>query len=335
MSMEELDIAKYPKVWHHYDSRVNGVFSEGQLTITEKLDGGNFRFALREEDGEEKVIFGRKRSREGDENNIPDSSFKRAMEYVADIDNLHWRIKDIEEKYGGKATFFAENMIMHSLDYEWENVPPLLGFDVYIHRDNSEAGIPQKELVNDSPHSGFIKRFGIVEQLFFEIGIPTVPVIRRVDAEDFDPENFMVPNSKYRDGQAEGVVIRNEKNGIKTKIVSDQFEEVNHRAFGKRGSDLTDTERFCSAYCTNQRIKKIIIKMVVDEGEDLHMSLMEDLPRRVFVDIWEENANDIYGKRWELDFGKVNGRIADRCRRVLKRMVQNHSMTGADPEKLF
>jgi len=118
---------KYDKIRQlgHQENQDIFIDPDDEIVIQEKIDGANFRFAF----NGDKIIFGSRTqqltSDEGEETNIA-KNFRRCCEFVAkQTSDLGLR-----KKYGG-LIFFGECCVKHSLNYNWDTIPPFLGFDIY------------------------------------------------------------------------------------------------------------------------------------------------------------------------------------------------------------
>ena len=315
---------KFSKIKRLGHERNKGILDEGTLIIKEKLDGANFRATVVEVDGEYKWLFGSKNVEykidgEPDYSENVDSRFKAAIKHIREnIDP-----ERVAETFGTQYVFFGENMVSHSLDYDWENIPQFLGFDVYD--ESKERWLDYNEAYS----------------FFNSLGLETAPIVAKMDAEEYD-EDFEVPESKWRDGKAEGgVIINSEKeedqiSGFSTraKTVTEEFEEKFEQSHGQSPKEaIKGHEKIVASYCTNGRIEKAIWKMV-DEGRDLGMELManeEDslgLPMRVAEDIFEEEYSEIVRSNKKVDFKELRSRVAKRCVSVLKSTIQNEAING-------
>jgi len=294
---------------------------EDELIIKEKLDGSNFRWTINEEG---KPVFGSRRVEYKDENGEPaykeedyeklDGRFEDAIQHVQEkLDGKH------PEHLNNNLTFFGEYMVKHSLDYDWEDTPTVIGFDIYDSK---------KEEYLDHDEA---------KEIFKILGIATAPVLQRTTVEEFDPENYEIPDSNYRDGKMEGVVIINtdqeedNRSGFNTrgKMVTDEFKEKHKKSTGARQSveAIKGHEKIISKYCTDGRIRKHIGKMR-DEGRDLGKELMgsqegsEGLPVRVAVDIMEEEADEIVRRNDEMNWKNYRSLVANRCLQVIEEEMQ-------------
>lgn len=297
---------------------------EDELLFKEKLDGANFRWTY---NNNGKLVFGSRRVTYTDENGEPaykeedyeklDGRFEDAIQYIRDnvngVDVLNTGINP------ENCTFFGEYMVKHSLEYNWEETPQVIGFDIYNHEE-------ERYLSNEE-----------ATEVFEEIGIATAPIVDTKTVEEFDPENYEIPESNYRDGKMEGVVIINQdqeednRSGFNTraKMVTKEFKEKHKDSTGARQSveAVKGHEKIISKYCTDGRIRKHIGKMR-DEGRDLGKELMggqegsEGLPIRVAVDIMEEEADEIVRRNDEMNWKNYRSLVADRCLRVIEEEMQ-------------
>lgn len=342
----------YPKVWRYDHPLIDSLVDTGSLHLSEKLDGGNFRFALYDErfadeyeswdfqdvtptDGD--LVFGTKqrvRGRIDDPLESVNGSLWRAIRHLREeLDPA--AIRTIHDDYG-PLVFYAENMVLHSIEYNWEETPPLIGFDVYASRQDSGTDTDRFAGAGAKTFEGFLP-VPTVYTLFDELGIETTPAIASaLDASDFDPATFEIPQSQWRDGAAEGVVIRNLDTGERGKIVTEEAREANTQRWGKDKAEAEDdTELLVATYCTNARIRKMVHKLVVDEGHEFSRDLIEPLHRRVVHDIWDEEWADIIRQNWTIEMNRVWPLVAKRCVEVVDWMTVNARINDAPPEKLW
>jgi ATP-dependent RNA circularization protein (DNA/RNA ligase family) len=276
-----------------------------KITVQEKLDGGNFRFYF-SEDGA--IIFGSRTQQLTDSDGLyvdnVDKSFKACADYVTDKILSNTTVETRICLSG--LIFYGEAMHKHTIVYDWENTPRFIGFDV---------------LEEDT----FWSQEGMMK-IFTTFGLETAPVVYHGTRDNYIKEvnDDAVPMSKYGNFKAEGIVIKNETNGLRAKYVRDEFKERNAEAFGGSPKynkvDDTNNADFVFKYCTNARISKVIFKLV-DEGKRLHMSLMPDVIRSTYNDIVEEEWKEILHSNWKLDFKDIRKLIAKRCIHVLEAEV--------------
>jgi len=298
---------------------------EHELIFKEKLDGANFRAKVIETtEGEYKWLFGSRNVEYKKEGGKPDYSenvdgrFTEAIQAVREKVNPEY----VAETYGTQHTFFFENMVPHSLDYPFEEMPQVIGFDIYNH----ELGI--------------YKPVEAANEIFHDLGFKTAPVIEKKKVEEFEPENYEIPESQFRDGKMEGVVIINEgveedqKSGFnnRAKLVSEEFSEKHKKKTGARMSKeaVKGHEKLVSKYCTDARIEKIIHKMR-DEGRELGMQMMENkeeslgLVLRVAKDIFEEESRELVSRNDTFNLRNFRDLIGDRCVYVLRQEITKNA----------
>jgi len=321
---------KFSKIKRVGHDQNQGMFenSDDQLIIKEKLDGSNFRATVNKEGN---PVFGSKNVEYTNEDGKPlyssqhdavDGRFTDAIEFVKE----KFDETEVSSVYYPRYTFFGENMVKHSLDYEYQSNPPpqVIGFDVYDHEE-------QRWLPHGEAHT-----------MFEMLDIPTAPIVEKTTVEDFkeqhsSEEGYTIPESEYRDGKAEGVVIintdqkENDRSGFNTraKLVTEEFKEKHKKATGANQSKeaIHGHEKAVSKFCTDARIKKHIHKMQ-DQGRELGMELManqggsDGLPIRVAKDIVEEEYDSFVTSNWKVGFKEFRSLVADRCVHVLRQEVQ-------------
>lgn len=308
---------KFPKVRRIGHPSTDGLFDEnGEIVIQEKMDGANFRIYLNLDDNGEPVVeFGsRNQTYENvDDDDIP-KSFRPTIDYANDKLTTNQIIGLVQDE--GPVTVFGESMHSHTLDYDWENTPRFLGFDVWSHRD-SEWRHPTGAL-------------NIIESLGFETvplyGIPGLGTMIPVD--EFNMDEWEEPESHYRDGLSEGIVLRNTHTCVRAKFVTEAFAEKHGGTKpGKAPEGLSDAQRMAERYTgpDNRRIRKQVLKLVEDEGHDLEMELMPELGPAVVEDIAIEEANDFICENWTVDFHQFRKVVNKQCVETIKKMMQERS----------
>lgn len=298
---------KYKKIYRLGYEDVKDIFlnPEDKIVIQEKIDGANFRFMIK--DGE--IIFGSRGQELSEDNDHKyQKNFQRCIEFIRD---------NVSEIIKGRTTFegfifYGECCVKHSLTYDWDKIPPYLGFDVYNCKNE-----------NFIEHSDVCSWFEL-------LNLPMVPLIKETTAGELVKETIddkYIPQSVYAPRQAEGVVFKNYDKQLFAKYVTDTFKEKNKETFGggkKFAND--DSERFVAVYCTNARIDKQIFKLI-DEGNKLEMPLMAKIPKMVWEDIWEEEWKEISAKKQHImDFQKARKLINKRCLAILIQMITNNSL---------
>ena len=221
------------------------------------------------------------------------------------------------------VTVFGENMVKHSLDYNWEEAPRFIGFDVYAHTEDGGYYFSTSQA------------YDFIEAL----GLETAPIVDEIHVDEFD-QDYEVPESEWRDGKAEGVVIINEdqeeghRSGFSTraKLVTDEFIEKNKQEMGGGGREAVhDYEKIAYKYATEARIRKQIHKMQ-DEGRELGMELMENsgnstgLPMRVVEDIFIEECPEIVRSNHTINMKKLRSKVAKKCVSILRRVMKNSEL---------
>jgi len=308
---------KYHKIKRLGDQDNEGIFSEpqDQIVIEEKIDGGNFRFMI----NNGVIIFGSRTqqltSNEGEELNVG-KNFRQCLDFVKG------RVTEsMENSYTpSKMIFYGECCKMHTMRYDWDKIPPYLGFDIKDITDPENT----RYLDNDEKLA-----------VFKEFGLPTVPLIKVVKAGEITeytdkdvPVSVYAPEDKPEQ-QAEGVVFKNYSKQLFAKYVRDQFKEENAKIWGGNPKynkvDDTNDADLVFKYCTNARIDKMVFKLI-DEGHVLEMALMKELPKRVYEDICEEEWHTIMQSHWKIDFSKVRRLIAKRCVTVLNQIITNNAL---------
>ena len=296
--MDDETFIKYPKIKILGDRENEGIL-DGHIIIEEKVDCANFRTMLTKD----KFIMG---SRGRELRDSGEKQFTRCMVHVRERLNANPDVlKNIYDKYGS-IILFGEAIIRHTIGYDFERMPPFLGFDVYVV----------------SKHT-FLDREDKV-RIFNNIGLEPIKLL--YDGLYTDESLLKIPQSVYYNGLAEGVVIKNYEKQMMCKIVDDLFKEKNRETFGGSKKFATDgNEEFIAIYCTNARIEKMIFKMI-DDGMELGMPLMGNLFKLVYKDIWEEEWQEIYQSNLSINMKKLRNMVALRCKSVLVQIITNNAI---------
>lgn len=282
----------------------NVLATDKPLVIQEKVDGANFRFTINEE-GE--LIFGSRNVVWEDERD-QNKQFRHAIDYVEENIN--------EGILNSDVTVFCEALHKHTIDYDWGNIPNVVGYSVW---DSAEHG-----WVHPNRATNYIE----------SMGIPVVPVVEMCSKEYFRDHYItddgidreaLVPESEYYDGKAEGVVINAHQGGElhRAKVRTEEFLEKHKGSKKSNEHPETDEDKLVNTYCTPARVEKTAHKLI-DEGkwDSLCMPMMEDLAPRMVKDIWEEEWEEIVFKHWELDMGDVRSGISSRTASYLKDAIE-------------
>lgn len=298
------DMIQYPKIKLLGSPDNKGILHIGdKLCIQEKIDGANFRFMVKKG----VIYFGSHKRELGNEEISMENAkqFKSCMDYISKTINR----KELE-KFEGSHIFFGESCSKHTVNYKWDKMPLYLGFDVYDME--SKRFLPVHE----------------AKYIFEKLGLTFVP-IKKVGIYTKDSDIYKLMHQEQwssvyaEDGQAEGIVIKNVRKQIYAKIVDAKFKEKNREAFRKPKKYCeTDNELFISVYVAEPRIEKCIFKLI-DDGHKLDRTLMKYLPMMIWKDIWEEEWEEIIGKKWTLNFGNLKKNMAKFCLTILDRMIVN------------
>lgn len=296
---------KYPKIGRFGEVKVTDELlslSEDIIIAQEKIDGANFRF-MPSEDG--RIIFGSRNLSIGDSTNDIGGNWNKCVKFI--LERLNGR--DLSEYYG--YIFYGECCIPHSIQYAWERIPAFLGFDI---------------MKNDK----FLD-YEEVKMVYEKLNLPMVPLVsinsvlyyKEIKLSEND-----IPNSVYYAGKAEGIVLKNYRTQTFCKFVSEKFKEVNKATFGSSAKHIEDdSEKLVAMYCTNPRIDKKVFELV-NNGNELHMKLMKQLPQLVWCDIVDEHAVEILNKKWKIDIEKCKKSVALRCKSVLEQIISMQAVAN-------
>lgn len=301
----------YHKIKQVGSEECKDIFSnpDDEIVIEEKIDGANFRFMIREG----QIIFGsRTQELTEDKEHKFAKNFSRCIEFIKDT------LKGVDLSIHKNLIYYGECCVAHSMQYDWDKIPPFLGFDIYNLETESWCNLEQ------------------VKEGFELLHLPIVPIIKVCKPGEIGKiDDSLVPISQYAilsgtedTRKAEGVVFKNYSNGQMGKYVRDKFKELNAHVFGSKSVKVnseTNVGDLIFKYCTNARIDKAIFKLI-DSGERLDMTMMSKLPKLVLDDIFEEGIKEIWESNWVIDFKELRKKVPPRCASVLKQVITNSAI---------
>lgn len=273
--------------------------NEDFINVEEKIDGGNGAFCL----GEDGVINEQSRNRNLTEEK-DEKTFNKQRLYLRE----RLKGKELNPDY----IYFIEWMARHTICYT--NAPDVVGFDIRLKHSATSEG------------TGLFIGRELKEKEFERLGIECIPLIWKGHTGDLKKIEIttLIGKSKYYDGMAEGVVIKNygRKNGfgqqLMAKVVRDEFKEANKCVFGSVKCPDSDTVKIVEEFVTEARVRKMVFTLTQEEGLKLEMALMKFLPTRVIKDVLKEEFSNIYEKYKFIDFREFRVRVMKICLRVLR-----------------
>ncbi len=326
---------KYPKV-PRYDHPVvdERVFKHPNNTILlEKFDGANCSFMLYHSDfknvynkkiknlnpNNNKLILFSKNKILGTEN-VKDKhvrgTYGDLIDYLSKIVDKK-SLKQIYNKHGVHQ-FFVEYMREHSISEYDSDIPLAIGFDVYNIEESiqhNNISTPKNKYRESFTH---FLRYEKAKKLFEQINVSvanTVPFEYPLDVKSFE-----VPESKYGNIKAEGVIIRNDVLEKRYKLRSDFFKEIQKKSKGIPVKEISNEKDLIKTFCPEIRIRKMINKMITEDGYELSKSIIDDLYPRVNEDMWSEEYHEIMRIDAQINPSKLNPMIAKKCVQVIEKM---------------
>jgi len=298
---------KYPDIARlgHDDCRDILVYPEDTLIIEEKVDGGNGSFWVDDETG---LVYEGSRNR----NLITDEDEKTFCKQRLKLREL-LEGKKLNQDY----IYYIEWMAKHTIFYT--DAPDIIGLDIRI-----------KHAANQEGCGLFIGRES-KEQEFERLGIEVTPLIWKGTVKEIKEKEIMelIPKSKYYDGFAEGIVIKNMvrkshkgNHQLYAKVVRDEFKECNKAVFGGVRNKNNDTSKIIEEFATDARIQKIAIKFINEENMLLDLKLMSKVPTAVIKDILKEEFSNIFEKYKFIDFKEMKQKISKKCLIKLREMME-------------
>ena len=279
---------KYIKIKALGTLETEGIF-DGKVVVQEKVDGANFSFFVEDN----KLTFASRNMVMVDKKNAGNW---KAMLPVTEAFNQH------KDKFNPNYLYVGESTQKHTISYDL--IPGFIGYDIW--NEETESFLYWKDS----------------KVIFESLGLEFIHVHFERDGSEIIMEELeeCIKDSAYKEGESEGVVIKNYNKQIFAKIVTDDFKEQNRAVFkgtNQPPKEGNSTISIASTYSTDARIEKIIHKLV-DEGTVLDMSMIPILFNAVSEDIFEENAVEIYHTFDKIDFKHLRRIVAKKCIPVLK-----------------
>lgn len=293
---------KYPKIKILGDKSNEGILTTpGKVVIQEKIDGANFAFYVEDDI----LCFCSRNQNLTDSEQIEETGIPQHWKGIEPI-LTSWQ-KD-PTQFEEDFRYVGESMQRHTIKYT-DDIPGFIGFDI-LHIDTMTF-LDWKEAKIE----------------FEKLNLPFINVISEINVDEIntvtiDHLKSLYQKSAYRDGMAEGIVIKRYDMQIFAKIVDDSFKEKNREVFGHPPPKQTNEDKITRVYVTDARIRKIIHKLH-DDGHEIEMPMMKILYKFVIRDLLEEEIIEIYENYNSIDFKRLNKSISKKCAVVLKKVIMN------------
>lgn len=275
---------RYPPI-SRLEAAPDGLLDSGHLWLTELIDGAHLRVQLRDSG---LLRFG-DRNRVYDEADEIPVSYRHAVRYVrerVDREALRAAVDDVES-----VVLFGEATHFHAIEYDWDRLPPFLGFDVYS--DESESFRPPDAAA----------------KIFERLGLASVNALEQeVNTRDFDPGSYDLPASAWYDGPAAGVVIRNKTGGRAKLLHAEYLSAADPNPFEASEEELADR------YATGHRFDRLA-RDLETRGQAVSF---EALYERAFESIVRETHGRLFAGGSSIDISALRSAVAERTGEFLR-----------------
>jgi len=272
---------EYPPIPRAADAP-DRLFEEGHLWVLEQIDGATLRFQLQEAGF---LQFG-DQSRVYDGPDAVPTPYRPAVRHVReqlDREALQAATDDVES-----VVFFGVSTHRHTVAYDWDRIPPFLGFDIW---DGEEFLTP-----------------GAVQRVLGELGLRPVNALEReLPARDFHPDRYTIPDSAWYDGPAAGVVVRN-KRGDRATLRHPSVEAADDTV-PVDGS----AEELAARYATRRRFERLATEL---DTQDEPVTV-DSLQQRAIEDIAREHHRELYRATDPVDTDTFRSEVATLTREFL------------------
>lgn len=270
--------------------RSNEGILEGNVEISEKLDGANLSF-YREKEGDPLTF----RSRRIELNeNTGMHGFRPGIDMIREADS--------NNPFPPGKMFFGEHMTPHVIFYG--NIPNFIGFSVM----DIASGIYEANW----------------QKYFEDREIPIVIFINMSNPAVDDLKALVNRKSEFGDTECiqEGIVIKNYDTQLFAKIVREVFKEDAGRGKGYC-IRKTDEDKFVKRFCTPARVRKVIFKTLEEHPEEeLDMPIMKYIAGETAMDILQEEILTIAKEcQGDFNFRLFKKGVSNECRATLQNMI--------------
>ena len=291
---------KYPKIHLLGHRSTYGILTTpGRICVQEKVDGANFGFYVK--DG---VIYFCSHNQ-----NLTDS-----VQIEETGIPLQWKgVEPVMESFTRDPSAFNESIYVYgestqSHRIKYDDIPGFIGYDV-MHID-----------------TGTFMHWSWAKNIVEGMGLPFINTICELyvpDDIDYTQDGVehiksLYKNSAYRNGSAEGVVLK--------RYDTQQFAKVRDPAFDEKAPrmrKIIDSEKeqaIADVYATPARIEKKIYELR-DEGNEVDMPMMRELFARVVDDILEEEGEEIEQEYGDFNIKTLGSVVSKKCAQVLKVVI--------------
>lgn len=288
---------KYHKIKILGDKDNEGILTPpGKIIVTEKVDGANFSFYVKDD----VLYFCSRNQNLTDSKQIAKTGIPKTWR---GIEPILESFQNDPLMFDSDFYYYGESLQRHTIKYD--DIPGFIGYDIF-----------------DMRYDEFID-YEFIKPIFEKMGLPFIHVYDELDLNLVDPTidylKSLYQKSAYRDGSAEGIVIkRYDDPQLMAKIVDDSFKEKAKQP--KLKIDSTNEQRIVETYATPARIEKMIHKLH-DHGYEIEMPMMRTLFIQVVKDILEEEILEIYSKYNLINFKTLNTLVSKKCSIVLNRVI--------------
>ncbi|MFC7186915.1 hypothetical protein [Halorubrum yunnanense] len=284
---------------------------QGHLWLLELIDGTGLRFSM-DESG--LLRFGGPEATYADLDAVP-IALRPAVRGVRERFDREALRSAVDEPAG--VTFLGVATRRRGTDYDWDRIPPFLGTDVWVGAADEATA---REGAGARAGEGTFRPPDAAAAIFDGIGLePVNAVAREVNARDFDPDDYAVPASAWRDGPAAGVVVRNKRGGRgMIRRAGDDADPLvgDERAADGRDGCPADLEELAATHAVSKRFEPIVAALE-RRGEP---ATVDGLADRTLEAVARETALQ-FGEGetgpHEVDIARFRASVVDRARAFL------------------
>lgn len=254
----------------------------GHYWALEWVDGGLCRFRL---DDSGTLVFGDEQTRFDGDVPLPYQRTVMHVRETIDREALHSAADDVTG-----ITFFGLSTHRRRVEYDWDRLPPFLGFEIWS--DSQGRFVPPD----------------MAERVYDVLGLSTLPVLEKeVDATYTPPDEYPFVDSEWREGDVAGLLFRDKTDGRLVRENADLLE-----GDAERDATSLDAETFARERATDERFDSVAAELE-ERGWPVTHDTMFD---RVVADVAREQAH-VLGDASGFDENAFRSAVAERLQRYL------------------
>lgn len=265
----------------------------GHIWIQELVTGNRLRFQVAESG---LITFGAETERFDTREDTP-LPYRRATAFVRDEIDIGALRSALDDT--GSVTFLGIATLYEGIDYDWSELPPFLGVDIWSD-DHDNYFAPDRTV-----------------RIYDALGLPTPPAVEKeAQAKYTDPGKYTsgdpseAPDSAYCDGTVAGVIARDKSGGRGVAW----WDEVSSEPESPHLDEPPSAEELAETYVPEERIESTVNLLSDTEGG----ATVERVLEHLIADTVRENYAHLYeGSKPVVPEDEFRSAVGERVQRHL------------------